>query len=150
MVSMAVSGLPTRLEDTSVIIVAADAVTLGHTSSGFMKYDIKAMKKLRHKTDSDDLQEPVFDVALAFHTGMSESQVAEWLDDFIDTLEGRHMLFGGCTCHVESHGCIESLNGDDREADREAIRKYLAGSDKVASFAIGDFFDGDAEEDADV
>ena len=93
-------------------------------------------RRLRKKLHVDEFREDGFHVRLVLRT-LSAAEADRFWDDFLaEAIEARGLTYGG-----GEQGFVAALRGSATEADRAAIRDWLAACPEVASAEIGPLVD---------
>ncbi len=97
----------------------------------------------RKKHRLGDFQELVFALRWTNHEGLSEAELDTQLDDLIELIEARGLLFGGGFSQNGGEGVVTRAGrSSTSEADRDALVKWLRNHSAVLAVEAGEFFDG--------
>ena len=108
---------------------------------GMIKSKLK--RRLRKKYHFGEFQEFGFEIFTEFIANLSEEDFDEFVDDFIDEIEGHKLFFGGGGDSKKWEGFVTSGKKHDSPTieQKEAIRKWLENRSDVEYAKTGELKD---------
>jgi len=97
-------------------------------------------KRLRKKLYKDEFKEIGFEIKCSFNDEISESNFDRFIDDFIDVIEGKGLVFGGGGSHkISWEGIISREKKYSRtdESDRLFISNWIKSRREVRDYTLG-------------
>ncbi len=93
--------------------------------------------RLRKKLRLGEFQQLGFETLLRFRPELTDAEQAAFFDAFLaEAIEASGLTFGGWEA-----GFVAPVQGSASEAQREAVRAWLAARPELAEFAVGPLID---------